>query len=118
MLLEGNGSSVVHGASPSRPGSNGELVRTADMSAWNDPAVKALCTAPDGGSWAAYWNETATDCQLGVIGEDGRFKSHWHFGERIEAMTWANDTLTAYAVPPDSGTVFELHDGSPVRRRP
>jgi Bacterial transcriptional regulator len=42
----------VRGASHSRR-ANGELVRIADTFAWNDPAVKALCTAPDGASWAA-----------------------------------------------------------------
>src|SRR5471032_1284507 len=108
---------AVHCSSHSRLGANGELVRIADTSAWNDPAVKALCTAPDGGSWAAYWNEAATDCQLGVIGEDGRFKSHWHFSERIEAMTWASDSATAYAVAPDSGTVFVLQKGASIVRR-
>ena len=117
MQLYGDGIIVVHGASHSRLGANGELVRIADTSAWNDPAVKALCTAPDGGSWAAYWNEAATDCQLGVIGEDGRFKSHWHFGERIEAMTWASNSVTAYVVAPDSGTVFVLQRGATIVRR-
>jgi sugar lactone lactonase YvrE len=54
---------------------------------------------------------------LGAIGEDGRFRSHWHFGERIEAMTWASDSVTAYAVAPDSGTVFVLQKGASIMRR-
>lgn len=117
MQLCADGLIVVHGTFHSRLSSNNELVRIADASAWNDPAVKALCTAPDGGSWASYWNGATADCTLGVIGEDGRFRPHWHFGERIEAMTWAGDGATAYAAAPDSGTVFVLQKGSPIVRR-
>jgi len=80
--------------------------------------VKALCTAPDGGSWGRLLERScgglpvwARSARMVVSG------SHWHFGERIEAMTWASDSVTAYAVAPDSGTVFVLQKGASIVRR-
>ncbi|WP_434106028.1 IclR family transcriptional regulator domain-containing protein [Paraburkholderia caffeinilytica] len=117
MLLRGDTLIVVHDGHYVRLEADGHVTRISDASVWTDPTINALCVDPQGGCWVALCAEGDTECSLGVVDDEGRVRPHWRFSERIEAMTWAHDGVTAYAVAPDSGTLFMLRKGSPTVRR-
>lgn len=102
-------------------GRDGVVRRVTGASAWNDPAVRALCTDQTGVCWAVSTTTSQAaggdGCEVGTIGDDGRFAAHWRFAEPIGAMAWANDGTTAYATAPVSGTLYYLQrDVSTLRR--
>jgi IclR family transcriptional regulator, acetate operon repressor len=94
----------------------GQLHQFAERSAWRDPAVRLLCVDREGQHWATLTRD-ATEVAIGVINQKGRFEARWHASEPIDAMRWCEDGTTAYAIAPDSGTVYLVRkDVAQLRR--
>ncbi|SAK56313.1 IclR family transcriptional regulator [Caballeronia hypogeia] len=83
--------------------------------AWDDVAIAPLCMDHNRDVWAAQMREQQT--LVGTITEQGRFETRWTFHEPITAMTWDASGEVAFAIAPDSGTIFTMTaQSSSVRR--
>ena len=85
-------------------------------SAWRDCAVQLLCVDAEGQHWATLTKDES-DVEIGVINGKGRFVAHWRSSEPIEAMRWSMDGTTAYAIAPDSGTLYMMQKNVAQLRR-
>lgn len=94
----------------------GQLHAFPAGSAWCDPAVRLLCMDAEGQHWATLARDTS-EVEIGVINDDGRFVAHWRASEPIEAMRWSANGATAYAIAPDSGTLYMIRKEAAQLRR-
>jgi IclR family transcriptional regulator, acetate operon repressor len=95
---------------------DGTLKAFPSGSAWQDPATRLLCVDADGRHWASF-TRNASDSEIGTINDDGRFVAQWHAPEPIETMRWSEDGTTAYAVAPESGTLYVMRKNAAHLRR-
>jgi IclR family transcriptional regulator, acetate operon repressor len=86
----------------------GDVERIEGVSAWTDQSIMVLYVDPQQRAWACQRSEEENGCRIGQILDDGRFRTHWRIGEPIEAMVIANDNADAYAIAPESGTLYLL----------
>ncbi|MEC5406218.1 IclR family transcriptional regulator C-terminal domain-containing protein [Paraburkholderia sp. MPAMCS5] len=87
---------------------DGEVERVEGVSAWNDPSITVICVDRASRAWACQRSDDEAGCRVGPILEDGRFMTHWRVGEPIEAMVMTQTDKDAYAIAPDSGTLYLL----------
>ncbi|MBU9363458.1 IclR family transcriptional regulator domain-containing protein [Burkholderia multivorans] len=84
--------------------------RIEGSSAWNDPAIRPLAADSRQRAWASQQVDGETGCRIGEILAGGRFRVYWRLGEAIEAMTLTPDCSRAYAIAPESGTLYRLEN--------
>lgn len=78
---------------------------------WRMAGVQSLAMHPDGTPWAAL-AAAAGGAVLGTVSDDGRFRRQWSFGEPVHAMAWAADGQCLFVCAPDSGSIYQLRQGS------
>ncbi|MEX3957532.1 IclR family transcriptional regulator C-terminal domain-containing protein [Trinickia sp. EG282A] len=94
---------------------DGTIERMDDATAWSDPAIRILCADQSMRAWAIMRDKRDESYRIGEIVDQGRFKSHWRIGESIEAMAFTRDGTGAYAIAPDSGTLYRLRKAESSR---
>ncbi|MDP9651087.1 IclR family transcriptional regulator domain-containing protein [Paraburkholderia caledonica] len=86
----------------------GEIEHIDGTSAWTDPSITVLCVDHGQRAWACLRSGDEAGCRVGPILDDGRFMTEWRIGEPVEAMVMTGDGTDAYAIAPDSGTLYLL----------
>ncbi|WP_321896598.1 MULTISPECIES: IclR family transcriptional regulator domain-containing protein [Burkholderia] len=108
MLLFGDRLFVDLGSERIWVGLQGDIEPIAGASAWSDPSIGILCVDDAQRAWACQRSDAEAGCRVGPIREDGRFMTQWRVGEAIEAMAMTRDGMDAYAIAPESGTLYLL----------
>ncbi|WP_322021623.1 MULTISPECIES: IclR family transcriptional regulator domain-containing protein [unclassified Burkholderia] len=86
----------------------GDIERIEGVSAWSDPSIGILCVDHAQRAWACQCSADKPGCRVGPVLDDGRFMTQWRVGEPIEAMAMTRGGMDAYAIAPDSGTLYLL----------
>ncbi|GAB7532699.1 hypothetical protein PS3A_51140 [Pseudomonas sp. 3A(2025)] len=82
---------------------------------WPGKPLLAMASHPDGSLWASL--KTASGCTLGELNAQGEVRTAWQFQEPIDSVCWDAEGTSAYAVGPQTGTLFIMHKDSPNVRR-
>jgi sugar lactone lactonase YvrE len=77
--------------------------------------LRAASVRPDGMLWACL--EDGERWRISDLSAGGQPSGGWHLNEPAEALAWNEEGNTAYAVAPESGTVYELREGNATVRR-
>lgn len=85
--------------------------------AWPNESVKALCFSPDRRLWLCLADADNAGFRVGVFDFLQGFMPGWHLSEEVTALCWDTHGQALYAVAPDSGTIFLLHEGNAQIRR-
>ncbi|QHE92540.1 helix-turn-helix domain-containing protein [Pandoraea fibrosis] len=115
MQLRPEGLLVTQEARCLHIAADGSVSTQEGVSAWNDPAMKLLCTDAQGMTWA--WLQRDGAGHLGFINAAQRFEARWPFQQTIDAMAWSADGTTAYVISSSAGAIYTLQRSSSNVRR-
>lgn len=87
------------------------------LAAWPGVALLALGARAKGELWASMRSAQGNGCDIGILGLDGNFVTHWHVTEGVEAIAWDQAGESLYAAAPASGSILLMQPGSHSVRR-